>query len=202
MNEHDPTTEKTTNPEQEQEPRLQPKVWIGSWADYNEGRLHGNWCDAAVETETLWADVQAIMATSHDPAAEDFGIFDHDGFGGYQPGESDPLEHVATVARGIAEHGPAFAAYAELHDGDASMLSSFTDAYLGEYDSTTAWAEAFMDESGASETIERMAQEHVGDLARYVQIDTDSWAQDAWLSGDVAVIHRPEGGVWIFSTNP
>ncbi|UJH70454.1 antirestriction protein ArdA [Ornithinimicrobium sp. INDO-MA30-4] len=202
MNEHDPRTEKATNPEREQAPRLHPKVWIGSWADYNDGRLHGNWCDAAVETETLWADVQAILATSHDLAAEDFGIFDHDGFGGYQPGESDQLEHVATVARGIAEHGPAFAAYAELHDGDLSMLSSFTDAYLGEHESTVAWAEAFMDESGARETIERMAQEQVGDLARYVHIDTESWAQDAWLSGDVAVAHRPEGGVWIFSSNP
>lgn len=196
MSEHDPTT----NPEQE--PNLRPRVWIGSWADYNEGRLHGDWCDAAVETETLWADVQHILATSRDPAAEDFGIFDHDGFGGYQPGESDPLEHVALVARGIAEHGPAFAAYAELHDGDPSMLSSFTDSYLGEYDSTTEWAESFMDESGASETIERMAQEQVSDLARYVRIDTATWVQDAWMSGDVAIIQRPGGGVWIFSANP
>ena len=202
MNERNPSNEGDPSKNPEQEPTLQPKVWIGSWADYNEGRLHGDWCDAAVGTETLWADVQAILATSRDPTAEDFGIFDHEGFGGYQPGESDPLEHVALVARGIAEHGPAFAAYAELHDGEPSMLASFQDAYLGEYDSTTAWAESTMDQSGSRETIERLAEEQVGDLARYVRIDSEAWAQDAWLSGDIAVVHRPGGGVWIFNANP
>lgn len=188
MSEHDPTT----NPEQE--PNLRPRVWIGSWADYNEGRLHGDWCDAAVDTETLWVDVQAILSTSQDPSAEDFGIFDHDGFGGYQPGESDPLEHVAMVARGIAEHGPPFAAWAELHGGDPSMLDGFTDAYLGEYESAAAWAKAVADELDIKSSLDTLDEF----VRRYVSIDYAAIARDARFGGDVYLIDTPHGGVFVF----
>ncbi|MGB4966731.1 MAG: antirestriction protein ArdA, partial [Candidatus Saccharimonadales bacterium] len=100
------------------------------------------------------------------------------------------------------QHGPAFAAWAELHDADPDMLAAFEDAYLGEYDSPEAWAELLMEESGSREAIERLAQEQVGDLARYVRLDSGQWAQDAWLSGDITVMHKDGGGVWIFNANP
>ena len=54
-----------------------------------------------------------------------------------------------------------------------------------------------MDDLGIQE---RLEQELHGDMARYVRIDTGAWVQDAWLSGDIAIVHKPGGGVWIFQS--
>jgi antirestriction protein len=197
------------NPEAEQpdspeaaEPRLHPRIWVGSLLDYNAGILHGDWIDAPQTDEAIREQVTAILASSPTTAetgepAEEWGIFDHDDFGGYQVQEYDWLEDVARIARGIRDHGPAFAAWADLHDGDQDMLDQFEEAYLGEYDSPEAWAETVMDDLGIQA---RLEQELHGDMARYVSIDTGAWVQDAWLSGDIAIVHKPGGGVWIFQS--
>jgi antirestriction protein len=146
--------------------------------------------------------VQAILAASPTMAetgdpAEEWGIFDHDDFVGYKVQEYEGLEDVARIARGIRDHGPAFAAWAELHDGDQDLLDQFEEAYLGEYDSPEAWAESVMDDLDIQA---RLEQELHGDMARYVRIDTGAWVQDAWLAGDIAIVHKPGGGVWIFQS--
>lgn len=194
----EPSTEQEHEQSHETEPALRPKVWIGSLADYNAGTLTGDWVDAAVDAEQLVAAAQGIVARSETPGAEEWAIFDHDDFAGWHPGESEDLTIVAAVARGIAKHGPEFAAWADLTDADPERLAEFTDAYLGAYDSAEAWAEQMLDDLGTREAIDRLAHEQVGDIARYVRVDSAAWAQDAWLSGDIAIVHRPEGGVWIF----
>lgn len=185
----------------EQRPTLHPQIWVGSLLDYNAGILHGDWLDAAQDDEALAAEVQRILAASPTMAetgdpAEEYGIFDHEDFGLYQVQEYDQLEHVAQIARGIAEHGAAFAAWADLHDGDPNMLAGFQDAYLGEYDAASTWAETVMDDLGVREQIEQLLPEHI---ARYTHIDTRAWVHDAWISGDIAIVQKPDGsGVWIF----
>lgn len=56
--------------------------------------------------------------------------------------------------------------------GDPDMLDGFEDAYLGHFDSPEAWAESVFDDMGTREEIDRLLEEKVGDLARYVQLDT------------------------------
>jgi hypothetical protein len=133
-----------------------PRVWIGSLADYNAGILTGDWVDAAVDDEVLIAAAKNIVASSQDPLAEEWAIFDHDNFHGWRPGEYEDLTVVARVARGIAQHGPAFAAWADLHDADPDMLDGFEDAYLGHFASRDAWAESVLDEMGTREEIDRL----------------------------------------------
>lgn len=97
--------------EDESTRKLQPRIWIGSLADYNAGRLHGDWCDAAVDPSDLRAAVDRILAGSDEPDAEEWGIFDYDDFGDLHVGEYDTLEQVSAVACGIVAHGPAFATW-------------------------------------------------------------------------------------------
>jgi len=183
-------------------PQLHPRIWVGSLLDYNAGILHGDWIDATQTDEAIREQVASILAASPTMAetgdpAEEWGIFDHDDFGGYKVQEYDWLEDVARIARGIRDHGPAFAAWADLHDGAQDMLDQFDEAYLGEYESPEAWAETVMDDLGIQE---RLEHELHGDMARYVRIDTGAWVQDAWLSGDIAIVHKAGGGVWIFQS--
>lgn len=177
---------------------LRPMVWIGCLAAYNNGELHGDWVDAAVAGEKLVRSAQQILARSPEPNAEEWAIFDYDEFGSYRVEQYDSLEHVARVARGIREHGHAFAAWAELHDGDEAMLDSFEDAFLGEYDSLEAWGREVLDELhfdlfSKGGTIPEV-------IRPYLHIDYEVWARDAELGGDVYIEQAPGGGIYVFST--
>jgi len=197
MSEKQPQKEPESNDPEGRIERLKdvPRIWVGSLADYNNGRLHGEWIDAAVSDDELATAVQRMLATSEEPRAEEYGIFDYDNFGRFRVHEYDRLERVARVARGIAEHGPPFAAWAEIHDGDESMLDQFEYAFHGEYDSASDWARDVLETSGLQESIDQIVPE---DLRPYVQVDCDMWARDANLAGDIHVESNPAGGVWIF----
>jgi antirestriction protein len=197
MSEKQPQQEPEPNEPEGRDAHLKdvPRIWVGSLADYNNGRLHGEWIDAAVSADELAAAVQRMLASSEEPGAEEYGIFDYENFDGFRVHEYDRLDRVARVARGIAEHGPPFAAWAELHDGDESMLDQFEDAYHGEYDSPSEWARDVLEISGLQKAIDRVVPEG---LRPYVQVDCDMWARDASLAGDIHVASNPAGGVWIF----
>lgn len=175
---------------------LEPRIWVGSLADYNNGVLHGDWLDAAVDDEELLAAAQRILSGSREPDAEEWGIFDYDDFGSFKVGEYDGLEYVARVARGIAEHGAAFAAWAQLHDGDSDMLDQFEDAYLGEYESIEDWAREVLDDLGLEEALVKGLP---GSLVAYVHIDYEAWARDAVLGGDVYAEDNAGGWIWLFA---
>lgn len=180
-------------PEDERQPKLQPRIWVGSLADYNAGRLHGDWLDAAVSDDDLHEAVQRILTTSHEPDAEEYGIFDYDEFGAFRVGEYEQLDIVARVARGIAEHGPAFAVYAQLHDGDADMLAAFEDSYVGEYESAAEWASDAL--GGLEAELDHTCPEH---LRGYVSVDYAGFARDAALSGRMHFEAAPSGRVYVF----
>lgn len=182
----------------ERREKRQPRVWIGSLADYNNGILHGDWVDAAVEEEVLVATARDIVARSETPGAEEWAIFDYDDFGPFKPGEYETLDIVARVARGIAEHGDAYGAWAEIHDADPVALEQFDDCYCGEYDEPADWAREIAEDLG----IEAKLRELLGDLqAQYFRFDAEGYARDAWLNGEVYIAHKDGGGCWIFSTS-
>lgn len=177
-----------------------PRIWVGSLSDYNNGVLHGDWIDAAREPDEIWADVHRILAESPTTArtgepAEEWGIFDYDGFGSARVYQHDHLDGVARVARGIAEHGLAFAAWADVMEGDEQALNQFEDAYLGHYDSVEAYAEQLIDDLGYEQLLDEAIPDH---LRSYVRIDTDALARDMQLGGDIHAITAEDGGVWLF----
>lgn len=181
--------------ERQREQQYHPRIWLASLADYNAGRLHGRWVDATQDPDDLEADAQEILATSHEPAAEEYAIFDYDEFGSYRVQEYDRLEDVSLIARGIAEYGDVFAVWAELHDGDPAMMASFDDAYLGTYDSAEQWAEQLLDDEGITALIDKAVPE---DIRPYVSINYEAWAHDAQLSGSIHIEDLPDGRVVVF----
>jgi antirestriction protein len=179
-----------------------PRIWVGSWLDYNNGVLYGQWIDADRDATDIWADIEAMLAASPTAAqdgevAEDWGIFDHENFGDARVSEQDSITRLAAIANGITEHGPAFAAWAGLtnfHGTDDETGDRFSDAYLGEYESLEAYASQMIDDLGYQALLDTLP-EH---LRRYVEINVAGFAQDFWLSGDISVCHKPGGGVWLF----
>lgn len=205
MNEkHHEPTEPTPGPEASQqaepEPKRSPAIYVASLADYNNGILHGAWIDAARDPEDIQADINAILASSREPDAEEWAIHDYEQFGRWRVNEHDSVELVSRIAKGIAEHGYAYSAWADVSEGEPASfdIDSFHDAYLGHYDSIADYVEQMADELGYTRELEKLPDY----LRNYVRIDYAAIARDMHLSGDIATVDDPNGGVWIFRTNP
>lgn len=176
-----------------------PHIWVGSWLDYNNGVLYGQWIDAARDDDAIWADITAMLhasptATRYGDTAEDWGIFDYEGFGPLRIGEQETVSYVGAVARGIAEHGVAYAAWAELSNGD-DTLDQFTDAYLGHHASAEAFGQQLIDDFGYDQLLDAQLPPH---LRPYVQIDVNGIVRDMRVNGDIYILPADDGGVWIF----
>jgi antirestriction protein len=181
----------------EREPRRSPVIYVASLADYNNGVLHGTWIDAAREPEDIHAEINAMLASSREPGAEEWAIHDYDQFGRCRVGEHDSIERVARIAQRIAEHGYAFSAWVDLCD-DAERFDDFADAYLGHYRSLQAYVDEMADDLGYTEELAKLPES----LQPYLHFDTAALARDMELSGDIQTVEDPTGGVWIFQTNP
>lgn len=174
-----------------------PAIYVASLADYNNGILHGAWIDAAREPEEIQADIDAMLAKSLEPEAEEFVIFDYDHFGLCRINEHDPIDVVARVARGIKEHGNAFAAWVDVYEKDPGSWDDFSEAYLGHYNSVQDYADRLADELGYAEQLDKVPES----LQPYIRFDCEALARDMELSGDIYTVRDPAGGVWIFRTD-
>ena len=176
-------------------PRLVPRIYAASLSDYNSGRVYGKWIDANQEADELAADIQAMLDASPTPGAEEWAVHDFEGFGPARLSEYETLPTISRVARGIAEHGPAFAHWAALVGiDDADELDRFEEAYLAHAESVEAYAEELLDELGYVQLIEQAVPEH---LQPYVTLSVEGFARDLELSGDITT-SEGDGGVYVF----
>lgn len=173
---------------------MAPKIWIGSLAAYNIGRLHGVWVDAYQSVDDLRDVIRWILLTSPIPDDEEYAIFDYDEFGGLRIGEQESLEDISCVANGIAEHGEAFAAWVDCLG--MSRLSdagqTFQDAYRGRWESMEAYVEDYLSDGDAYRFMEAVPTW----LQGYIHVDVERLARD-WES-DHYVVYRGSGGVFVF----
>jgi antirestriction protein len=183
----------------EVEPANHPRIWVAALADYNQGTLHGAWIDAAREVADLQADIEQMLAASPltvatGERAEEWAVHDYDGFGSLRLDEHEGLGWISRVARGIAEHGRAFAAYADVMQQE-ELLDGFDTDYLGHYDSLHAYIEQLVNDLG----YDRILDENLpASIRPYVKIDVAATADDLRLGGDLHALPASDGGVWIF----
>lgn len=172
-------------PEHRELPDDGPRIYMASLSDYNAGRLHGAWISANQEPEEIEDDVQAMLARSPEPIAEEWAIHDYEGFGPVELGEYESIEHVSRIARGIAEHGSAFAHWANyLGSSQWEYLDNFEDNYIGEWTSVTEFAESMLEDTGID--IDSLVDER---LQPYVSFDVDAFARDLSYDFHIAQDH-------------
>ena len=179
----------------EQPPKDAPRVYVASLSDYNAGRLHGDWINAAREVKEIHADVTAMLARSRETGAEEWAIHDYDGFGPLRLGEHESLDVVAAIARGIASDGDAFAAFAySLGSPSVEQLERFDERYRGHWPSLTDYADDLLEDLGTTQVLELIPAW----LQPYVSLDVRGFGRDLALGGDLLAIGSEDGGVHIF----
>ena len=115
------------------------RIYVASLADYNAGRLHGAWIDATQDSDDMQTEVNKMLAETKEPIAEEWAIHDYEGFQGLKLGEWESFDKVSEWATAIAEHGEAYALWADA--SGASEVGQFNDAYRGHYDTMADFAE-------------------------------------------------------------
>lgn len=197
MHEHDQQQGGEHQTPEIQEPTRVPRVYVASLADYNAGRLHGEWIELD-DAQDLGERVQAMLRRSPEPVAEEWAIHDYEGFGPLHLDEYESLDTVAMLAAGIREHGPAFAHWVALEGTTTSdLLARFEDAYLGHWESIEAFAENLFDDFGYQETLDQLIPEH---LQPYVRFDAEAFGRDLTLGGDIAT-SEGDGGIYVFNAH-
>lgn len=184
-------------PQSEHEPAaFQPRIYVASLADYNDGRLHGAWLDAARPVDELQDDIDALLADSPTPGAEEWAIHDAKGFGSLRINEFTDLATVSQVANGIAEHGEPFAALANWLGPAEATADRFERHYRGTWESGLAYVDDLLSDLGAEQYLQGVPEW----LRPYVRIDRDGFARDLQLGGDIYV-SDVAGGVAVFDAH-
>ena len=58
-----------------------PRIYVACLASYNSGILHGAWFDASAIADDMQAAIDAVIASSPVPDAEEWAFHDYEGFG-------------------------------------------------------------------------------------------------------------------------
>lgn len=171
-----------------------PQIYVASLSDYNAGVLHGAWLAAAEPPEILFAGVSEMLAQSPTSRrAEEWAIHDYTGFGAVELSEQERVEVVSRLAMGIAEHGPAFAAWASLGGREPSRLELFEEAYRGEWESLEDYAAELLDDMGATEAMEQLPDW----VQPYVRLDVAGFGRDLRFDGAIETVSA-DGRVFVF----
>ncbi len=171
----------------------EPRIYVACLAAYNAGRLHGRWIDANQPPEDIWEEVDAMLAASPEPGAEEWAIHDYEGFGSLRLSEWEPFERVSTIAAGIAEHGDAFSAWVEYDPSrDLDEPHAFEDAYRGEWDSLHDYAEQLADDIGLYDVADKAG-------SPYVVVDVEMLERD--LDIELYTARTGKGTIYVFDPN-
>lgn len=164
-----------------------PRIYVACLAAYNSGILHGAWLNAT-DAWSIWDGIATILRASPIPDAEEYAIYDYEGFESIRIREYQGIEQVAEIAAFLAEHG-ALGAELYNHFGEdlGEAREAITDRYLGCY----ACLADFMEET--TELSHAVPQQ----LACY--IDWEAMTRDFEMSGDIFTIITAHDEVHVFA---
>tara|TARA_R100001460_G_scaffold97052_1_gene139534 strand:- start:14 stop:529 length:516 start_codon:yes stop_codon:yes gene_type:complete len=120
------------------------KIYIACLASYNSGVLHGEWITPKADKEELQEQINKVLKSSKIPNAEEWAIHDYNEFPNL--GEYPGLDNIIKVQEAIDEHGQ-YVVSAFLENWSVEDLDHIDDAYYGEYDSFSQFAENMADET-------------------------------------------------------
>ena len=173
-----------------------PRIYVACLSAWSYRHDHGVWLDASQDLKILRNAVNFMLFRSpvkEFEACEDYAIFDFENFQGFSLSEYESLENVHQIAKGISEHGKAYAFYLEEVGIESASEEDFSDRYLGCWDSVVDYVQDHYESSGIAKAVEKAG------LAAYY-IDYDAIARDWELGREIIVYQASADEVYIFSS--
>lgn len=167
-----------------------PRIYCACLSAYNNGKLHGTWIDCDRDVDFIWEEIKKMLASSPEPEAEEWALHDFENWQGIKIGEYESIERVAEIAELLIEHGKAFAAYYGYY-GEEATAESFTDSYLGEYESEEDFVRGQWQDDGRLKELEKLGiSDH--------WIDWEAIARD-WFIDSYYSVNVSYKEVYVFS---
>lgn len=123
------------------------RIYVACLASYNNGILYGRWLDATQGEDHLWDGINAMLAASPMPNAEEWAIHDHEGFEGAAIAEYESIPTVAELAAFIDEYGPIAAKLMEYCGDLEEAKDTMRDHYTGVYSSVADFVQELTEET-------------------------------------------------------
>ena len=131
-----------------------PAIYIACLASYNDGILHGFWCDLTIATtaEEIQECIDYVFATSTKPGAEEYAIHDQQLLAGPLTGtewpDLDDIEFYLDVYNDLSDDEKI--AYRVCCNDSGEILSSesFQDMFMGVYPRPEDYAEELAEACG------------------------------------------------------
>ena len=194
-----------------------PRIYVASLSDYNNGNLHGAWIEINKTVEEISEAIQAILATSRYPIAEEWAIHDYELPGGIRISEWEQMAHVSALGLALEQAGDQAEAlavwYANCEPGDDvkadadDLVQSFQSAFMGTGDSFKGWItdndvdvlnidslKAFIADAEKSHFGPKWASEAFEELTYNIDWDMVARDQESYYN-----VVRYDGTVYIFS---
>lgn len=93
-----------TGPPESPDP-VEPRIYVASLSDYNNGHLHGRWIKAAQPPERIYDEIHQMLATSPSPNTEEWAIHDHEGFDPLPLAETESIDTTSRIAMQLDRRG-------------------------------------------------------------------------------------------------
>ncbi|WP_174186426.1 antirestriction protein ArdA [Nocardia barduliensis] len=190
-----------SEPNREQQSRLNPRIYVTRGLPLRTELTHGAWLDMARDTQAVHAELYSIFAEEV-YEQEGLYIWDYQDFGSFTVTTGaiglegvDSIELLTQVARGIKDHGPAYAAWAEAHEDDPRLFDHFATAYKGHHESMAAYVRQLFEPLRIED---RVNQALPATLGEFVSVDYAAIGEEMQREGDIAAIPAEGGGVWVF----
>jgi len=164
-----------------------PRVYVGTYAKYNNGSIKGAWLDL----EGLDADSfhDACLELHKDESDPELMFQDFEGFPRRFYGESFLKDELWAWLELDEDDRELLEIASEAID--AEDIDKAKDAFLGTFRSETDWAESYLGDTGQLDEIPE-------NLRNY--FDFEAYARDARMGGDVC-FHEHNGETWVFSNH-
>lgn len=181
--------------ETEAAPQYQPRIYVANPANQEHGDEHGHWIDANQTADELGGAVVAALSSSSTEAPE-WVIQACEAFAGLDVNGFTDLNLIARLARGVAEHGAAYAVFVQIvGTNDRDQLDKFDDFYVGSYDSPEAWARSVGEDlewdNHLDEVVDPMLRSYlVIDYARFAHEQRHAWDVLTGTDGKTHVFMR------------
>lgn len=170
-----------------------PRIYVVSLADHKAGRLHSRWIDADQPAETIREQIAQMLAESKEPAAKEWAIHDHEGFGDLEVSEGEDIGHIAQAAFLIGEYGLMFTSLLRHLGGIASVEQArrcMEQGFLGAFDNAAKYAYRYVEECYG------YILRRLPNFIRY-NLNYESIAHDMELDGDVFTLEF-EHKIYVF----
>jgi len=168
---------------------VEPRVYAACLSAYTNGKLHGEWIDCSNTTvDAIQDQIDAMLAKSPEPDAEEWAIHDYEGFGGYKVGEHEDLDDLVELADLLTEHGEVAVAAIEneVHVERIKLLCEH--GFMGEYRSKEEWAEEYLVDTGSLPD-NRLVRDY---------FNYKAFARDCEIGGDVQFVEVGYNKVLVF----